>query len=93
MSQPNPLFGRKTELIWDGKYDDAGRRVAPLRVALPFQTVETVNETAQERQKSLLLFEALRGHSQANPTKFAVLCRLSGNFFAAFMSFCSIQKL
>lgn len=58
MSQGNPLFGRKTELIWDGKYDDAGRRVAPLRVALPFQTVETVNETAQERQKSLSLFES-----------------------------------
>ncbi len=38
------------ELIWDGKYDDAGRRVAPPRVALPFQTVETVNESAQERQ-------------------------------------------
>src|SRR5260370_39617819 len=58
MSQTNPLFGRKTELIWDGKYDDAGRRVAPLRVPLPFQTVETVNETAQERQKSLSLFES-----------------------------------
>jgi adenine-specific DNA-methyltransferase len=58
MTQANPLFGRKTELIWDGKYDDTGRRVAPLRVALPFQTVETVNETVQERQKSLLLFES-----------------------------------
>jgi adenine-specific DNA-methyltransferase len=58
MSQANPLFGRKTELVWDGKYDEAGRRVAPLRVALPFQTVETVNETAQERQKSLSLFES-----------------------------------
>ena len=31
--------------------------MAPLRVALPFQTVETVNETAQERQRSLSLFE------------------------------------
>ena len=40
----------KTELIWDGKYDADGNRVAPLRVALPFQTVETVNESAQERQ-------------------------------------------
>ena len=43
----------RAELIWDGKYDDAGRRVAPLRVALPFQTVETVNELAQDRQRSL----------------------------------------
>lgn len=45
---------KKTELIWEGKYDAEGRRVAPLRVALPFQTVETVNESTQERQKNLL---------------------------------------
>jgi hypothetical protein len=35
-----------TELIWDGKYDAHGKRIAPLRLALPFQTVETVNESA-----------------------------------------------
>jgi adenine specific DNA methylase Mod len=45
----------RAELIWDGKYDAAGRRVAPLRIALPFQTVETVNESARDRQRSLLL--------------------------------------
>lgn len=49
-----------TELIWEGKYDQHGRRVAPLRVALPFQTVETVNESAQERQHTLDLFST--GH-------------------------------
>jgi adenine-specific DNA-methyltransferase len=48
------------ELIWRGKYDDKGRRVAPLRVALPFQTVETVNESAQDRQRSLGLLMADR---------------------------------
>jgi DNA modification methylase len=47
----------RTELIWDGKYDANGKRVSPLRVALPFQTVEMVNESVQERQKSLSLFE------------------------------------
>ena len=41
-----------TELIWDGKYKD-GKKVGPVRIALPFQTVETVNETAQERQLTL----------------------------------------
>ena len=45
-----------TELIWDGKYDKDGRKVAPVRVALPFQTVETVNEGMQERQRALDLF-------------------------------------
>jgi adenine-specific DNA-methyltransferase len=44
------------ELIWEGKYDSAGRRATPLRVSLPFQTVETVNESAQERQRSLDFF-------------------------------------
>src|SRR5215211_5654005 len=47
----------KTELIWDGKYDAKGNRVAPLRVALPFQTIETVNESAKDRQRNL--FQAL----------------------------------
>lgn len=50
--------GRRTELIWEGKYDANGKRVAPLRVRLPFQTVEMVNESAQERQKALSLFES-----------------------------------
>ena len=48
-----PRRPARAELIWEGKYDSAGRRVAPLRVALPFQKVETVNESAQDRQRSL----------------------------------------
>jgi len=49
-----------TELIWEGKYDKDGRKVAPLRIALPFQTVETVNESMQERQRALDLFSGGR---------------------------------
>jgi adenine-specific DNA-methyltransferase len=44
-----------TELIWDGKYKD-GKKQGPVRIALPFQTIETVNESTQERQRSLELF-------------------------------------
>lgn len=44
------------ELIWEGKYDKAGKRPGPPKIALPFQTVETVNESAQERQRSLDFF-------------------------------------
>jgi adenine-specific DNA-methyltransferase len=44
-----------TELIWDGKYKD-GKKTAPVRIALPFQTIETVNESAADRQKNLELF-------------------------------------
>ena len=37
------------ELTWGGKYDADGKRTAPVRIKLPFQTVETVNESAQQR--------------------------------------------
>jgi adenine-specific DNA-methyltransferase len=47
-----------TERIWNGKDDSTGCRVAPSRIALPIQTVETVNESAQERQRTLDLFSA-----------------------------------
>ena len=48
-----------TELIWDGKYVD-GKRQAPVRVALPFQTIETVNESAADRRRNLDLFSSGR---------------------------------
>ncbi|MCK6630113.1 MAG: site-specific DNA-methyltransferase [Anaerolineae bacterium] len=48
------------ELIWDGKYDASGKRTAPLRLKLPFQTVETVNESSQQRQLALDLFNTGR---------------------------------
>lgn len=44
-----------TELIWDGKYID-GKRQTPVRVALPFQTIETVNESAVDRYRTLEMF-------------------------------------
>jgi hypothetical protein len=62
-----PLFrSARAELIWDGKYDAAGRRVAPLRVALPFQTVETVNESAQDRQKGFQFGASFREEEWRN---------------------------
>ena len=47
------------ELVWDGKYRETAQgrqKVGPVRIALPFQTIETVNESAQDRQRSLELF-------------------------------------
>ncbi|MCS6821282.1 MAG: site-specific DNA-methyltransferase, partial [Microscillaceae bacterium] len=47
-----------TELIWQGKYKD-GKKVAPIRIALPFQTIETINESTADQQKRLAsLFNA-----------------------------------
>lgn len=54
------------ELIWDGKYDKDGRKAGPLRVALPFQTVETVNESAKDRHRTLDLFTAGRATDWRN---------------------------
>ena len=48
------------ELTWDGKYDSNGKRTSPPRLKLPFQTVETINESAQQRQMSLDMFSAGR---------------------------------
>lgn len=49
-----------TELVWDGKYDAHGKKQGPVRIALPFQTVETVNESAQDRRRNLELFASGR---------------------------------
>jgi adenine-specific DNA-methyltransferase len=69
-SNGTPGFGQRrvsrAELIWEGKYDAAGRRVAPLRVALPFQTVETVNESAQDRQKGFQFGSGFREEAWRN---------------------------
>src|ERR1700739_996475 len=48
-----------TELFWEGKYVD-GKRQSPVRVALPFQTIETVNESAADRNRNLDLFSSGR---------------------------------
>jgi len=48
-----------TELIWDGKYKD-GKKQGPVRIALPFQTIETVNEGEDARTRSIGLFSAGR---------------------------------
>jgi hypothetical protein len=48
-----------TELIWDGKYKD-GKKQGPVRIALPFQTIETVNESTEDRRRNLELFASGR---------------------------------
>jgi len=47
---PHPLFGRKTELVWDGKYDEYGNR-RPVDIAgsaMPMQKIETVDMPRSE---------------------------------------------
>jgi hypothetical protein len=44
-NNPHPLSTRKTELVWEGKYDECGNRreVDVARLAMPLQ-IETVDE-------------------------------------------------
>ena len=48
-----------TELFWDGK-SKADKKQGPVRIALSFQTIETVNESTQDRRRNLELFASGR---------------------------------
>jgi 16S rRNA G966 N2-methylase RsmD len=40
----------KTELVWPGKYNEDGTRREVERVSLPFQIIETINESRATRE-------------------------------------------
>ena len=58
---PRPLSRLKTELVWDGKYDEYGRRreVDIAGCAMPMQRIETIDQPRSEAvaQGELSLFE------------------------------------
>lgn len=58
---PHPLSTLKTELVWEGKYDEYGNRrgVDASALAMPLQRIETVDEPRQRAEASgqLALFE------------------------------------
>ncbi|HQN69843.1 MAG TPA: hypothetical protein PLW19_08355, partial [Anaerolineaceae bacterium] len=66
---PDPPAGMmrvtKTELVWPGKYNDDGTHKEVPRVSLPFQVIETVNESRATREvektKGALLFDTYEG--------------------------------
>jgi adenine-specific DNA-methyltransferase len=50
---PNGIFRiTRTELVWPGKYNDDGTRKEVPRVSLPFQVIETINESRATREVS-----------------------------------------
>src|SRR5438128_1712525 len=56
----------KTELVWPGKYNEDGTRQEVPRVSLPFQVIETINESRATREASkvpqnLSLFDVYEG--------------------------------
>ncbi len=50
-NNPHPLSTRKTELIWEGKYDEYGNRreVDIAGMAMPMQKIETIEEPTCNR--------------------------------------------
>jgi len=55
----------KTELVWPGKYNEDGSRKEVPHVDLPFQVIETINESRAtreaEKSKQLTLFDIWKG--------------------------------
>ena len=47
---PHPLSTRKTELVWEGKYDEYGNRreVDVAACAMPMQRIETIDQPRSE---------------------------------------------
>ena len=47
---PHPLSTRKTELVWEGKYDEYGNRreVDVAGCAMPMQRIETIDQPRSE---------------------------------------------
>jgi adenine-specific DNA-methyltransferase len=61
---PHPLSQIRTELVWEGKYDEWGnRRAVDLAgSAMPLQRIETIDEPAARRKAQGGLFDALKAH-------------------------------
>jgi adenine-specific DNA-methyltransferase len=71
--EDQPLFTdvSKAELVWPGKYEADGRRKEVPRVSLPFQVIETINESRATRV----------ARAEAQPTLFDVWEAKEGETF------------
>lgn len=61
---PHPLSTRKTELVWEGKYDEFGNRrdVDIAGCAMPLQKIETIDEPRSRAEAQGKLFDAKKSH-------------------------------
>jgi adenine-specific DNA-methyltransferase len=61
---PHPLSTRRTELVWEGKYDEYGNRreVDIAGAAMPLQKIETVDEPRARAEGQQLRFDAEKAH-------------------------------
>jgi adenine specific DNA methylase Mod len=63
-SNPHPLSRMKTELVWEGKYNEYGekREVETSGLALPMQHIEMVDEPRSAAERQGELFETAKAH-------------------------------
>lgn len=61
---PHPLSNLRTELVWEGKYDEYGNRreVDVAGAAMPLQRIETVDEPRARVEAQGTLFDAKKAH-------------------------------
>ncbi|MFO1033366.1 MAG: site-specific DNA-methyltransferase [Hyphomicrobiales bacterium] len=63
-SNPHPLSQMRTELVWEGKYDEFGNRreMNVANLAMPMQRIETIDEPRSRAQAQGSLFDVQRAH-------------------------------
>jgi hypothetical protein len=61
---PHPLSKMKTELVWEGKYDEYGNRreVDVAGAAMPLQKIETIDEPRARAEAQGTLFDSQKAH-------------------------------
>ena len=61
---PHPLSRMRTELVWEGKYDEFGRRreVDVAGTAMPLQKIETIDEPRSRAEAQGYLFDEEKAH-------------------------------
>ena len=64
LDNPHPFSEMKTELIWEGKYDEYGNRrtVDIAGCAMPLQKIETIDEPASRAYVQGNLFDPVKAH-------------------------------
>jgi len=64
LDNPHLLSQMKTELVWEGKYDEYGNRrtVDIAGCAMPLQKIETIDEPASRAQVQGSLFRQRGSH-------------------------------
>lgn len=63
-NNPHPLSSMKTELVWDGKYDEFGNRreINGAKLFLPLQKIETIDDPRSRAEEQGSLFDIEKAH-------------------------------